>query len=507
MQITRRNLIAAGITLPFLGTTRGFAADKKVLTFGLSAYPGAFSVWGQVGTAATTAKLMTHRGLLSFDHKGEIQPEIAESWARAGENGWTFKLREAFFHDGRPVTSADVAWSFQQMGLENSTAYYKGVMQGIQAIETPDARTVTIVMKEPLSTLPLILAMPHTVIVPKDAVFERTALPIGAGPYRLVGQERGVALDFERFDKFYKPGLPKMEKLRMVAYADETLRVAALKSGDIDLMEYVPWQSMAELEADKKFKLESTLGPFMYVIFNGQSGPFADKRVRQAVAYGIKRDDIVKSAFFGRGGLLEGMPLAKESPFYDAATATHFAYDPQKAKALLAAAGHPNGFSCKLLSNAQYGMHRSTAEVVQQSLASVGIQVELNLPDYATYTTLGNRGQYDIAVVGNTADYNDPDGLSSLIDGTLPASFIRSFKLDVPVIHALLAEGRRTFEPAARKAVYKKLEQAFLDQVPIAPLAWREQGYAMQAAVNGFVNLPSQLTFFSGMTLETTSIG
>ncbi|MBX3539924.1 MAG: peptide ABC transporter substrate-binding protein [Chelatococcus sp.] len=506
MQLTRRSLIAAGIALPCLGTTRGFAAGKETLTFGLSAYPGAFSVWGQVGTAATTVKLMTHRGLLSFDHKGEIQPEIAESFARVGDAGWTFKLREAVFHDGRPVTSADVKWSFEQVAQDNSTAYYRAVMQGVQAIETPDARTVTIVMKEPLSTLPLILAMPHMMIVPKDTTFERSTLPMGAGPYKLVRQERGVALDFERFDKFYKPGLPKMAKLRMVAYADETLRVSALKSGDVDLIEYVPWQAMAEIEADKKFKLETTLGPFMYLTFNGQSGPFADKRVRQAVAYGVKRDDIVKSAFFGRGGLLEGMPLAKESPFYDPATANHFAFDPAKAKALLAEAGHPNGFACKLLSNAQYGMHRSTAEVVQQSLAAIGIQAELNLPDYATYTTLGNRGQYDMAVVGNTADYNDPDGLASLIDGTLPVSFVRSFKLDVPEIHALLAEGRRTFEPEARKAVYKKLETAFLDQVPLAPLAWREQGYAMKTAVDGFVNLPSQLTFFSGMTLETTAI-
>ncbi len=201
-----------------------------------------------------------------------------------------------------------------------------------------------------------------------------------------------MALDLEAFDKFYRPGLPKLKTLRMVAYADENLRVAALQAGDVDLIEYVPWQSMPSIEADPKLSLQSTPGPFMYLTFNGKVKPFNDARVRQAVAHAIKREEIVKAAFFGRGSPIEGLPLTEGTAFYDAKLARGWTYDPAKAKSLLAEAGLASGFSCKLLSTAQYGMHKDTAEVVQQHLAEIGIQAELVLPDWATRVTLGNRG-------------------------------------------------------------------------------------------------------------------
>ena len=132
-----------------------------------------------------------------------------------------------------------------------------------------------------------------------------------------------------------------------------------------------------------------------------------------------KRDEIVKAAFFGRGSPLEGLPLAPGSAFYDAELAAGWRYDPDRARALLSEAGVPNGFTTSILSTAQYGMHKDTAEVVQQNLAAVGIQAELRLPDWATRVTLGNRGQFDIGVMGTTTDNNDADGLNNLIDGSL----------------------------------------------------------------------------------------
>ncbi|HEY3846392.1 MAG TPA: ABC transporter substrate-binding protein [Acetobacteraceae bacterium] len=503
MKLSRRALLAAGATLPVLRRSAR-AAAKDTLRFGLSTYPPSLALWSNVGTSAVTVKLQTHRGLLSFAPDGTVRGELAEHWERDGDTGWAFHLRDARFHTGAPVTAADVKWTIEQIAAPTSTAYYRSLFQQVDRIDTPDARTVRIVMKAPLVTLPLVLASPHMPIVPNGAT-EHDGVPPGAGPFVLTSQERGVGLEFKAFDKFYGAGLPKLKSLHMIVYADETLRVSALQSGDVDIIEYVPWQSMNALGADPKIKMDATDGPFMYLIFNGKSGPFANPKLREAVAYAADREAIVKAAFYGRGRPLGGPPLVKGTEFYDEAAVNHWTYDPARAKALMTEAGMPNGFNCTLLSNSQYGMHKSTAEVVQQNLAAIGIQAELKLPDWATYTTLANRGQYQFAVAGGACDNNDPDGLGSLIDGTLSPSASRSYGMDVPGLHELLIAGEKEFDPAKRKQIYARVMDLVLDQAPIVTLCWRSQAYAMTKDVQGFHNIPGQLTFFSGITLEDTA--
>jgi peptide/nickel transport system substrate-binding protein len=293
--------------------------------------------------------------------------------------------------------------------------------------------------------------------------------------------------------------------MRMVVYADENLRVAALQAGDVDLMEYVPWQAMPAIEADPKLTLDNTDGPFMYLTFNTKIKPFDDPRVRQAIAHAIRREEILKAAFFGRGAVIEGLPLPEGTPFYDPKLAHGLAYDAEKAKALLSAAGVGSGFSCKLLATAQYGMHKDTAAVVQQHLGDVGIQVELVMPDWATRVTLGNRGQYEIGVMGSSSDSNDPDGLTPFLDGTLTPSYNRSYGFNDPKINDLLAAGRAEFDPAKRRAVYDSLQAVCLEQVPVIGLCFRAQGYAMTKQVHGFKNMPAALSFYSGTTFEDTS--
>jgi len=506
MEISRRSLIAAGAALPFLRLSARAATTAGNLVFGLSSYPPTFAPWANGGTAAATAKLMFHRGLLGYAADGKLRGELAESWERAEDGAWVFHLRDAVFHNGQPVTSADVAWTLEQVAGEKSTAYLRGECQRIAKIETPDPKTVRLTTKEPMATLPLLVASYFLPILAKGSS-DGVTTGVGAGPFKIVGQERGVSIDFEAFDKFYRPGEPKLKSVRMIAYADENARVAALQAGDVDLIEYVPWQSMAAIEADPKLVLQTTEGPFMYLVFNANAKPFGDARVRRAIAHAIRRDEIVKAAFFGRGAGLEGLPVPEGTEFYDAKLAHGFAYDQAKAKSLLAEAGLAGGFSCKLLATAQYGMHKDTASVVQQHLGEIGIAVELVLPDWATRVSLGNKGQYEFAVQGSASDSNDPDGLASLLAGNLSPSYTRSFALDIPQVDQLLAAGRAEFDPAMRRAIYAELQSVYLDQAPLVGLAWRAQGYAMTKAVQGFHNMPGALTFYSGTTFAEISTG
>ena len=121
--------------------------------------------------------------------------------------------------------------------------------QTIERVEIPDPATIRLVTREPVATLPSWFANYNTFVVWRKS---QPNEPVGAGPFRLMGQERGTSLDLAAFDKFYKPGLPKLKGIKFVVYADENLRFAALKSGDVDMIEYVPWQSMAATEADPR---------------------------------------------------------------------------------------------------------------------------------------------------------------------------------------------------------------------------------------------------------------
>jgi peptide/nickel transport system substrate-binding protein len=504
LTVSRRSVLAGGAALPFLRLPGARAATPGSLTFGLSSYPPSIQPWANTGTAAATVKLMIYRGLTGFAPDGSLRGELAESWAPEGTTAWVFKLRDATFQNGEKVTSADVKWTIEQVAAEKSTAYMRGQMQSIDKIETPDDKSVRLVMKEPLATLPVMFANFHMPIISRVS---DPKVPVGAGPFTIKAQERGVSIDLEGFSKYYKPGLPKLKAIRAVAYADENLRVAALQAGDVDLIEYVPWQSMETIGKDPKLALDAVDGPYMYLVFNAIRPPFNDARVRRAIGHAIKREEIVKAAFFGRGSSLAHLPIPKTSEFFNLEYENGWGYDPALARKLLAEAGHPDGFSCSLLSTAQYGMHKDTAEIVQQNVAAIGIRAELNLPDWATRVTVGNKGQYDMAVMGDAADSNDPDGIAKAIDGSLSSSYSRSFGLKTDKITALIKAGSAEFDKAKRKTIYKELEALAIEEAPMVGLAWRSQGYAMQKRVSGFKNLPGALTFYSGSTFEDAAVG
>lgn len=497
--LSRREWLIGAAALPALARTAR-AAPPDTLRFGLSSYPPSLQPWASTGTAALTVKTLLHRGLLMFGTDGKVKGALASSWTRDGNTGWTFKLRDAVFHNGAPVTADDVKWTLEQIRDAKSTAYLRGQLQVIDSIETPDAKTVRIVTKQPTVTLPLMLATPFAPIIAKGSLNAQGG--IGAGPFTLAAQERGVSLAFDAFEKYFEPGLPRLKHIHMPVYADENARVAALQSGDVDMIEYVPWQAMTAIAKNPALVLSTVDGPFMALAFNGGTGPFKDARLRRAVAHAIRRQEIVAAAFYGRGTPLEGLPITPSSEFYDADYAHGWNYDPKLAKQLMAEAGVANGFECTLLSTAQYGMHLATAQVVQQHLGEIGIKVKLDLPDWATRVAMGNRGQYEICVQGQAPDNNDPDGLSAYIDGSLPPDNARSYNLPTPEIHKLLAEGRAEFDPAKRRAIYDQLQKVAIEVVPMASLCWRAQGYAMTKPVQGFTNMPGGLNFYSGYSLE-----
>ncbi|WP_421871803.1 ABC transporter substrate-binding protein [Nitratireductor rhodophyticola] len=501
--LTRRGFIAtSGAAMAALVLPRAARAQEAdTLRYALSAYPPGLDPFRHEGGASIVAKLQIMRGLLGLDADGEIVGELAESWEEDG-SGYTFVLRDnAVFHNGDPVTAHDVVWSIEQITADGSTAYFVTDFSVISAVFAMDDKTVRINLEAPTPGFLKLLATPY---VPVLSAKEGLENPVSAGPYTISNMEEGVSIDFEAFEDYYKEGFPKTKKLKMIAYADESLRVAALESGDVDIIEYVPWQSMSRVEENPELVLQETTGPNMIINFNVEQAPFDDPRVRQAVAYAIKREDIVQAAFYGRGRPLLGLPVDENSEIANEATQDLFAYDPEKARALLEEAGVA-GQTVTLLSSSTYSMHQDTALVVQQYLNAVGLNCKLELPEWGARVAQGNEGQYQFCINGSSTVVNDPDGLTAMIGSGSP-TYKRSYGYSNAELDQLLTDGRHELDPEKRQAIYEEIAQVFKEDVPLCPLTRRTQGFGVKNGVQGFVALIGSSNTYSGFTLEAATL-
>lgn len=484
-------------------------AQGGELIVGLSSEPPNLDPHIQSGTAARAVKLQFYRGLMAYSPDGSVQPEMAESWEQVDATTYMFTLRDNIrFHSGNRATADDVVYSFQRILNPETGAELHGLFTDIiDNVQALDERTVYITLKQPYAPFIHWLATPEAAIV-EAAWSEGRDLRNevnGTGPFRLAEFERGVRIVAEKHDGFYKPGLPYLDRVVFRFYPDEDLRVRALRSGDVDFIDYVPWKDVEALMADDNVVYDAVEGPFMYLIFNTTREPFNDVRVRHAIAYAINREAIVDVAFFGRGSAMYGLATTPEMLGYDEELNNYFSYDPQKAKALLEEAGYGGGFDMTLLATSQYGMHEQTAQVVFSDLRRLGINVRLLLPDWPTRVDLAMKGDFDVAVQGSAGDTLDPDFYTRFFY-TAPPRIANSPWFSDEAIDTLLGMAAEETRPEVRAELYQEFQKRALDLSPLVFLAWREQGVAYRTTVRGFENLPGFVTFFAPITFEKVQV-
>jgi len=498
-------LCLAGATV-LAGSGLAVAQVESTVTMGLTAEPPSLEPAVNSGTAQRAVKLSVYRGLFNYGPSGEPIAELAQSYTISDDHKtYTIKLKTAKFHNGDPVTAEDVVFTFERV-LDPKTGATFGQQLGvIDSIKAVDPLTVQFVLKRPTAPFIDYLALPESVIVSKKWVQLQGEnlgrFPMGAGPFRFIRWDRGQRIVLDSFSGYYKTGLPKVRRVVFEFYADDTARVNALRAGDVDLIEYVPWKDISTLKSDPRIRLYPGTGPFMGIIFNTTYKPFSDPRVRQAFAYAIDRRAILNTAFSGQGRPIFGMPLVPASVGYSKSFDSYFKYDPQKAKALLAEAGYASGFKARLLATSQYAFHQQTAVAIAAELKKVGITVDLDLPDWATRLQKNLKGDYDFLVVGTAGDITDSDFLSDYYaSGPIRLNSAPGFS--DPDMDRLLQQARETTNRGERAKYYGELQERALKLSPLVFLTWREQAYASSAKVKGFVNLPGFLSFQSGVTLE-----
>ena len=273
MILDRRTLLkltaASGAALAF-GANASFAqAPADTLRIGLSTYPAHLKPWVNVGYAGQLVSSLINRYLMTYTTEGKLVGELAESFEREGDKAWIVKLKDAKFSNGQPVTAADVEWNIEKIKAEGSGAYTRDAMLEVEKVEIVDERTFKLLTKIPNAALPALFANPFLQIIAKGST-DTQDHGIGAGPFTLANAEKGVGLDFEASPHYFKAGFPKFKKVKVTAYADENLRVAAITAGDVDVIDYVPWSAMDQIGADANLGLETVAtGAFMFLSFNG----------------------------------------------------------------------------------------------------------------------------------------------------------------------------------------------------------------------------------------------
>lgn len=506
-----RRVAAAGLALALAVSAAACSPSPEqastLLTYGLdSDVPNLQTIKNQ-GSASMILNAVLHRGLVSYNAEGEVVEALAAEVSDEGKQVYTFKLREGLtFHDGSALTSQDVKDTLQAWAVEDNVAKMFPAARNITGIETPDDLTAVVSLSAPDAAFLSYLADVSGAILPSETLGQEDPTYVGAGPFKFVSYESGSEFVVEKFDDYYVEAEPSVDRIEFKILADQAARDSALLSGSVNAISFVGWNNYDQVLANDNLVLDETEGPFMYLLFNTtEDSPFADPRVRQAVAWAVDRQAVVDAALAGRGKPLAGMPIPAASEFYNEAQANHYTQDLDKAKQLLAEAGYPDGFKATMLSSSQYSFHQNTAISVQDDLKEIGIELEMVLPDWPTRLEVGAAGDYDIAVYGTVGITNDPSFLDQML--TPAGAQNASFGFDDPTVNDLLARGRAESDLTARKAIYDELGAYVLENAPIVGLAWRSQAYGYDKSVTGFSNIPGFLTFNSGYTLASTKVG
>lgn len=334
-------------------------------------------------------------GVLTRDSKMNILPELAESWTQIDPQTYEFKIRQGVtFHDGTPMTVEDIKFTFERLTVENAmggqTSPRKSLLGPLDTIEIVDDQTVRMNLSAPWPILPAML--PFQEIVSKDFVervgSEGMATQVnGTGPFKLAQWRTGDSVVMERFEDYYggSPDIPEagkacVERVIFRIIPENASRVAALLSGDVHIVNELPAHAMKQVEAnaDTDVKLVNGTRTFFIALDNGGK-PFDDPRVRRAANHALDKQLVIDRILEGTATPLNG--VMSPDAFAFNADLTEYSYDPEKARALLAEAGYPDGVEVTLEVE---GALQNQAEAIAAVMIRGGFKVNLQVGESTT---------------------------------------------------------------------------------------------------------------------------
>ena len=442
-----------------------------------------------------------------------IQPQLAESFEMAADKkSITFKLRpDATFHDGTPVTAADVKWSMDRVVASpiGASQFKTGSMTSPDQFVVVDDLTFRVDLPQPdrfalpnlALTYPIIvnskLALQHATTDDPFAMEWLQANAAGGGAFKVAQMDVGEKILFERFDDWKSGHLPGFKRVLWQTVATAETRVASLIRGDADIAQDLPPKDVQSLLDNPDVKVIGVpTSSFQFLGMNGALPPFDNKLVRQAIAYALPYDDMFQTALFGRGRALHGgKPGAPDSIAYPQESG--YSTDLDKARALLAEAGMADGFKTTF----SYELSQATiaepvALLLQEALGKIGIEVEIEKVPAGQLGTMLQDKKVPFYFEGSTAYLADPDYFFRVFyTGDSRWNF---GAYQNPEFGELVAAARYEADEAVYEAQVKRMIELVKDEIPIIILWHPALDTGMQNDIEGY-----SFTFHRQLELKT----
>ncbi len=409
--------------------------------------------------------------LVRRDEHFNVQPWLAQSWETPDPLTYIFHLRNGVkFHDGRPLTSKDVKWTFDSI-LNGSVPTVKlQAYRNVTSIDAPDPLTVVIHLKQPDPGLLPSLSDGAIGIIPAGSGRDFGRHPIGSGPYRFVSQEQDKEVVIERNPSYWAQP-PNLQRVRFAVVPDVITRALELQKSSADVgVNALTADQVYALRDDPKIAVETGPGTVLnYISFNTRDPILKDARVRQAIAEAIDRPLIIQTLWRGHARLAESLLPVNHWAWTGKVEAHSF--DPLKANETLDKAGYKRGkdgirFHIALKTSTEEGP-RTLAVVIQQQLREVGIALDVRTFEFATFYADITKGAFQMYTLRWLGGNEDPDIFRyAYATASEPPHGANRGYYSNPAVDALIAKAALTPDQSERAAIYRQIQQILAIDMP-----------------------------------------
>lgn len=432
----------------------------------------------------------------------EIVPDLAESWT-VSEDGRTyvFTLRDAMFSDGSPVQPSDVVFSLLRVRDDPASAWAANYSNIADVVAT-GPREVTITLEEPstpfLAKLGVVIAaiVPESVAGPAGEDFGSN--PVGAGAFRLAEWRRGEVLVLERNPYYWEDGLPRLDRVEWHAIVEDNTRILQVQVGQLDAALFVPFNRIAELEANPEIQVH--LDPSSrtdHIIFNHEVEGLDNPLVRQALAHATDRQAIVDVVTFGYGTVANSF-IPMGAMFYNPDNPSR-QFDLERARELMAGAG-VGELSFELMVQAGNEVEEQIAVLLQQQWSEIGVDLSIRRVDPSQWFGVLLDGTFDMSTVYWTNDMIDADQKISFgFSDDAMMNFLTRYKN--PDVTAMVFEARVEQDPERRRELYYEIQRIAEEDAVLLNLYYSPFRNISRVGVEGFMQ--NQL---GRLMLETTTV-